>query len=319
MPELLVPMLAALAYLAAAARLVRLLRAGQEEFLAELRSASAMFLRFGGIDYDQDERHAHEHKPRMIIAGFSAYSRILDFPRHLGQHSGGMVLCAGALDQYVPLENARMPGRTVLQWDKSDCEDMGMVKVDLLGLGVFDLFVEVVLDLDDLGPRATERLADLGQDRARLRLVLDEDVALGEHRDHHVLEDLALDLRGPLDVGADAADQIARGVDLFGGRLADPHGAIRGEQLEVTVDGERVKLFDWDKEIAGTTGVGTGARSTTAGCGDRVAPRSRVSTALPGCRSMRLCTGRVLPSSNTTRQLCVFRSGERISAARMFE
>ena len=57
-------------------------------------------------------------------------------PRHLGQHSGGMVLSAGTLDQFVPLENARMPGRSVLQWDKSDCEDMGLVKVDLLGLGM---------------------------------------------------------------------------------------------------------------------------------------------------------------------------------------
>ncbi|HLP02354.1 MAG TPA: DNA polymerase III subunit alpha, partial [Opitutaceae bacterium] len=62
--------------------------------------------------------------------------RVHGLPRHLGQHSGGMVLCAGALDDYVPLENARMPGRSVLQWDKSDCEDMGLVKIDLLGLGM---------------------------------------------------------------------------------------------------------------------------------------------------------------------------------------
>ncbi|HVU17533.1 MAG TPA: error-prone DNA polymerase [Candidatus Didemnitutus sp.] len=63
-------------------------------------------------------------------------SRVHGLPRHLGQHSGGMVLSAGNLDQFVPLENARMPGRSVLQWDKSDCEDMGLVKIDLLGLGM---------------------------------------------------------------------------------------------------------------------------------------------------------------------------------------
>ncbi len=63
-------------------------------------------------------------------------------PRHLGQHSGGMVLSCGQLDQFVPLENARMPGRSVLQWDKSDCEDMGMVKVDLLGLGMMAVLQE---------------------------------------------------------------------------------------------------------------------------------------------------------------------------------
>jgi error-prone DNA polymerase len=57
-------------------------------------------------------------------------------PRHLGQHSGGMVLSHGNLSQFVPLENAQMPNRSVLQWDKADCEEMGIVKVDLLGLGM---------------------------------------------------------------------------------------------------------------------------------------------------------------------------------------
>jgi error-prone DNA polymerase len=59
-----------------------------------------------------------------------------DLPRHLGQHSGGMVICQGQLDAVVPLENASMPGRVVVQWDKDDCADMGIVKVDLLGLGM---------------------------------------------------------------------------------------------------------------------------------------------------------------------------------------
>ena len=48
-------------------------------------------------------------------------SEILDLPRHLGQHSGGMVVCQGQLDQVVPLEPATMPGRVVVQWDKDDC------------------------------------------------------------------------------------------------------------------------------------------------------------------------------------------------------
>jgi error-prone DNA polymerase len=62
--------------------------------------------------------------------------RIQDLPRHLGQHSGGMVICQGRLDEIVPLENASMPDRVVVQWDKDDCADMGLVKVDLLGLGM---------------------------------------------------------------------------------------------------------------------------------------------------------------------------------------
>ncbi|MGO8718345.1 MAG: PHP domain-containing protein, partial [Acidobacteriaceae bacterium] len=62
--------------------------------------------------------------------------RIQGLPRHLGQHSGGMVICQGQLNQVVPLERASMPGRTVVQWDKEDCSDLGIIKVDLLGLGM---------------------------------------------------------------------------------------------------------------------------------------------------------------------------------------
>jgi error-prone DNA polymerase len=61
---------------------------------------------------------------------------VQDMPRHLSQHSGGMVICQGQLDSVVPLEPASMPGRVVVQWDKEDCADMGIIKVDLLGLGM---------------------------------------------------------------------------------------------------------------------------------------------------------------------------------------
>ncbi|HKX84144.1 MAG TPA: PHP domain-containing protein, partial [Pyrinomonadaceae bacterium] len=64
------------------------------------------------------------------------YQRILDFPRHLGQHSGGMVVSWSGLDGIVPLEPASMEDRTIVQWDKDDCEALKIVKVDLLGLGM---------------------------------------------------------------------------------------------------------------------------------------------------------------------------------------
>ena len=64
------------------------------------------------------------------------WRQIQDLPRHLGQHSGGMVIAQGHLDTIVPLENATMPGRRVIQWDKEDCADLGIIKVDLLGLGM---------------------------------------------------------------------------------------------------------------------------------------------------------------------------------------
>jgi len=67
---------------------------------------------------------------------FQLYQMVQDLPRHLGQHSGGMVICQGQLDSVVPLEPATMPGRVVVQWDKEDCADLGLIKVDLLGLGM---------------------------------------------------------------------------------------------------------------------------------------------------------------------------------------
>jgi error-prone DNA polymerase len=62
--------------------------------------------------------------------------RLLKFPRHLGIHSGGMVLTDRPVGQVCPIEPARMDNRTVLQWDKDDCASMGLVKFDLLGLGM---------------------------------------------------------------------------------------------------------------------------------------------------------------------------------------
>src|SRR6202789_86501 len=72
-----------------------------------------------------------------------------DLPRHLGQHSGGMVVCQGQLDSIVPLEPATMPGRVVVQWDKEDCADMGIVKIDLLGLGMMAVLEESLKIIHD--------------------------------------------------------------------------------------------------------------------------------------------------------------------------
>ncbi len=89
---------------------------------------------------DTDEKTFREagldlEDPR-IRKFFDLYVAVQDLPRHLGQHSGGMVICQGQLDQVVPLEPASMPGRVVVQWDKEDCADMGILKIDLLGLGM---------------------------------------------------------------------------------------------------------------------------------------------------------------------------------------
>ena len=84
-------------------------------------------------------------------------SKTCDLPRHLGQHSGGMVICAGMLNRIVPIERASMPGRTVVQWDKEDCADLGLIKVDILGLGM----MAVLKDSLDLIPRHYGNQIDL--------------------------------------------------------------------------------------------------------------------------------------------------------------
>ncbi len=103
--------------------------------------------RFSSLYANGDFPHTLELQEQLALAGIAAnhpraeamvhlYHRIHGLPRHLGQHSGGMVICQGQLDKVVPLENASMPGRVVVQWDKDDCEDLGIVKVDFLGLGM---------------------------------------------------------------------------------------------------------------------------------------------------------------------------------------
>ncbi len=94
-------------------------------------------------DAGLDLKHPRLHKYYELCLA------VQDMPRHLGQHSGGMVICQGQLDSVVPLEPASMPGRVVVQWDKEDCADMGIIKVDLLGLGMMAVLkdsIELIRD-----------------------------------------------------------------------------------------------------------------------------------------------------------------------------
>jgi len=82
-------------------------------------------------------------EPRLHLFS-DLWLRIHNMPRHIGQHTGGMVIAAGRLDEVVPLEPAAMAGRVVVQWDKDDCADLGIIKVDLLGLGMLSALEEMV-------------------------------------------------------------------------------------------------------------------------------------------------------------------------------
>ncbi len=89
-------------------------------------------LRSAGVDPDA---------PRVMEL-LALVREVRGLPRHLGQHTGGIVIAGQPLDHVVPIEPARMPGRRVIQWDKDDCADLGLIKIDLLGLGMLNALEE---------------------------------------------------------------------------------------------------------------------------------------------------------------------------------
>jgi error-prone DNA polymerase len=108
---------------------------------------------------DNFKRAGFDIQHRRMAKYVELCERMQDLPRHLGQHSGGMVICQGQLNSVVPLERASMPGRTVVQWDKEDCAELGLVKIDLLGLGM----MAVVKDCLELVPKHYGVPIDLAQ------------------------------------------------------------------------------------------------------------------------------------------------------------
>jgi error-prone DNA polymerase len=78
-------------------------------------------------------------------------AQILGFPRHLSQHVGGFVIARGRLDELVPIENAAMPERTVIEWDKDDLDALGLLKVDVLGLGMLSAIRRAFRLINDFG------------------------------------------------------------------------------------------------------------------------------------------------------------------------
>ncbi|MCP3915748.1 MAG: error-prone DNA polymerase [bacterium] len=89
-----------------------------------------------GIDTERVRALGLDPKEPMVIRYVQLVDEILGFPRHLSQHVGGFVITRGPLCELVPIENAAMEDRTVIEWDKDDIDAMGMLKVDVLGLGM---------------------------------------------------------------------------------------------------------------------------------------------------------------------------------------
>lgn len=130
-------------------------RSAVREIGKVLEFPEEMLSRFSDLYASGDYQHTITFEEQVAKSGITAahpragalatlYEQIYGLPRHLGQHSGGMIICQGELDAVMPLENASMPGRTVAQWDKNDCAEMGIIKVDLLGLGMMAVLQETL-------------------------------------------------------------------------------------------------------------------------------------------------------------------------------
>jgi error-prone DNA polymerase len=99
-----------------------------------------------GVPIDTLPVSASTRPPAIPPLALELAGQVLDFPRHLGIHSGGMVMADRPLVEFCPIEWARMEGRSVLQWDKDDCAAAGLVKFDLLGLGMLTM-LHIAVDI----------------------------------------------------------------------------------------------------------------------------------------------------------------------------
>src|SRR6202021_3468806 len=88
------------------------------------------------IDPERIRACGFDPEDPVIVRLIALAAEILGFPRHLSQHVGGFVIARGRLDEIVPIENAARPDRTVIEWDKDDLDALGLLKVDVLGLGM---------------------------------------------------------------------------------------------------------------------------------------------------------------------------------------
>jgi error-prone DNA polymerase len=123
------------------------------------------------IDPERIRSSGFDPEDPVIARLIALTAEILGFPRHLSQHVGGFVIARGRLDELVPIENAAMPDRTVIEWDKDDLDALGLLKVDVLALGMLTAIRRAFRLIDEFeslaGTRAELELASVpGEDPA---------------------------------------------------------------------------------------------------------------------------------------------------------
>jgi error-prone DNA polymerase len=160
-------------------------------------------------------------------------------PRHLGQHSGGVVLCATLLDEIVPLENAAMPGRVVIEWDKSDCEDMGIIKVDLLGLGMMAVMEDSLAACQERG--CPVDLARIPKDDAETFALLQRADTIGVFQVESRAQMATLPIMKPVNFYDLAVEVAIIRPGPIHGNAVHPYLARRGGREPVTYFDERAR------------------------------------------------------------------------------
>src|SRR4029079_11894515 len=131
------------------------------------RLSGAMQWWDNSVDGDRMREAGFEPDNPQLVLLLDLSRQLLGFPRHLSQHVGGFVISQGLLEELVPIENAAMPDRTVIEWDKDDLDDLGLLKVDVLGLGMLSA-LRRGLDLVTQFRRKSFTLADVPKEDARV-------------------------------------------------------------------------------------------------------------------------------------------------------
>jgi len=119
------------------------------------------------VDADRIREAGFEPNNPQVVHLLFLVGQLLGFPRHLSQHVGGFVISQGLLEELVPIENAAMEDRTVIEWDKDDLDDLGLLKVDVLGLGMLSA-LRRGLEYVSAFRRKTFTLADVPREDARV-------------------------------------------------------------------------------------------------------------------------------------------------------
>jgi error-prone DNA polymerase len=109
---------------------------GVGELQASALARSLQWWERGVVDEQRVREAGLDPKSPKVLRWIALAESLLGFPRHLSQHVGGFVIAERPVHELVPIENAAMPERTVIQWDKDDLEELGLMKVDVLGLGM---------------------------------------------------------------------------------------------------------------------------------------------------------------------------------------